>query len=77
MYVCVDIEKLTNELENYIQTQTQTVMAKSQREYFLREQIKVIQKELRNPDPTYGEELRIAYQQYQKLGFRQYFKNFL
>lgn len=38
---------------------------------------KVIQKELRNPDPIYGEELRIAYQQYQKLGFRQYFKNFL
>ncbi|MCE5195658.1 MAG: LON peptidase substrate-binding domain-containing protein, partial [Negativicutes bacterium] len=31
------------ELESYIQAQTQTVMAKSQREYFLREQIKVIQ----------------------------------
>uniref|UniRef100_UPI001BC8761F protein DA1 n=1 Tax=Acinetobacter piscicola TaxID=2006115 RepID=UPI001BC8761F len=38
---------------------------------------RIIQKELKNRDPIYGEELREAYQQYQKVGFQRYFQTFL
>lgn len=58
----VFIEKVIqrHELENYIQSQTQTVMAKSQREYFLREQMKVIQKELGEAEEKQAEKERMS-----------------
>ena len=37
----------------------------------------VIAKELHNPDPTYGGELRKAYQHYQQMGFDRYFTAYL
>lgn len=38
---------------------------------------KVIAKELQNPDPIYGGELRKAYQLYQQMGFNAYFSAYL
>lgn len=38
---------------------------------------KVIAKELQNPDPIYGNELRKAYQEYQTRGFHRYFSDYL
>jgi len=47
------------ELENQIQTQVQQEVDKSQREYFLREQLKAIQKELGEHDPTIRESMEL------------------
>lgn len=38
---------------------------------------RVLDKELNNPDPVYGDELRKAYAVYQQQGFSQYFKVFI
>src|SRR5579862_6524240 len=48
------------ELENHIHSQVQQEVDKSQREYFLREQLKAIQRELSEGDPTIreGQELK-------------------
>src|SRR5260370_7209471 len=43
------------ELENKIHSQVQQEVDKSQREYFLREQLKAIQRELGETDPTMRE----------------------
>ena len=43
------------ELESHIQTQVQDEIDRSQREYFLREQMRVIQNELGESDPMIGE----------------------
>jgi ATP-dependent Lon protease len=45
------------ELENHIHSQVQQEVDKSQREYFLREQLKAIQRELGEGDPTLRENL--------------------
>jgi ATP-dependent Lon protease len=47
------------ELENQIQTQVQQEVDKSQREYFLREQLKAIQRELGEHDPTIREGIEL------------------
>src|SRR5579871_5715437 len=47
------------ELENQIQTQVQQEVDKSQREYFLREQLKAIQRELGENDPTIRESMEL------------------
>ncbi|HEU5199054.1 MAG TPA: endopeptidase La [Ktedonobacterales bacterium] len=47
------------ELENQIQTEVQQEIDKSQREYFLREQLKTIQKELGEQDPTIRESIEL------------------
>ena len=47
------------ELENQIQTQVQLEVDKSQREYFLREQLKAIQRELGEHDPTIRESMEL------------------
>ena len=47
------------ELENQIHTQVQQEVDKSQREYFLREQLKAIQKELGETDPAFREGLEL------------------
>ncbi len=51
---CILLSKELNilELESQIQTQVQQEVDKSQREYFLREQLKAIQRELGEIDPT-------------------------
>ncbi|WP_173910879.1 protein DA1 [Acinetobacter sp. Marseille-Q1618] len=38
---------------------------------------RVLHKELNNPDPIYGDELRKAYAAYQQQGFSQYFQKFI
>jgi ATP-dependent Lon protease len=59
---CILLSKELNilELESHIHTQVQQEVDKSQREYFLREQLKAIQQELSETDPTIreGAELR-------------------
>lgn len=55
------------ELENRIQSQVQEEIDKGQREYFLREQIRVIQDELGEGDP-YVEEVRDLREQLAKAG---------
>ncbi len=59
---CILLSKELNilELESHIHTQVQQEVDKSQREYFLREQLKAIQNELGETDPTIreGAELR-------------------
>src|SRR5579864_8258325 len=59
-YLLLNKELHILELENLIHTQVQQEVDKSQREYFLREQLKAIQHELGEIDPTMrdGEELR-------------------
>src|SRR5436305_1126824 len=54
---CILLTKQLNilELENHIHTQVQLEVDKGQREYFLREQLKAIQKELGETDPTIRE----------------------
>ena len=54
---CILLTKELNilELENHIHTQVQLEVDKGQREYFLREQLKAIQKELGETDPTIRE----------------------
>lgn len=54
---CILLTKELNilELENQIHSQVQQEVDKSQREYFLREQLKAIQRELGETDPTIGE----------------------
>src|SRR5450432_13431 len=47
------------ELENHIHSQVQQEVDKSQREYFLREQLKAIQRELGEGDPTLRENLEL------------------
>lgn len=47
------------ELENHIHSQVQQEVDKSQREYFLREQLKAIQRELGEGDPTIRENLEL------------------
>ncbi len=47
------------ELENHIHTQVQQEVDKSQREYFLREQLKVIQHELSETDPSMRENVEL------------------
>src|SRR5439155_16800588 len=47
------------ELESKIHTQVQQEVDKTQREFFLREQLKVIQHELGETDPTLGENLEL------------------
>ncbi len=47
------------ELENQIQNEVQQEVDKSQREYFLREQLKAIQKELGEHDPTLRDSLEL------------------
>jgi ATP-dependent Lon protease len=47
------------ELENQIQAQVQQEVDKSQREYFLREQLKAIQRELGEHDPTIRESMEL------------------
>src|SRR5260370_2686573 len=56
----VSKERNILELESQIHTQVQQEVDKSQREYFLREQLKAIQHELGETDPTFreGAELR-------------------
>ncbi len=60
----VIIEKIIQrkELENYIVQQTQLKMSKSQREYFLREQMKVIQAELGETEEKQAEKERMIAQ---------------
>jgi ATP-dependent Lon protease len=59
---CILLTKELNilELENHIHSQVQQEVDKSQREYFLREQLRAIQRELGETDPTMreNEELR-------------------
>ena len=55
------------ELEDRIQSQVQEEIDKGQREYFLREQIRVIQDELGEGDP-YAEEVKEMREQLAKLG---------
>ncbi len=59
-YLLLNKELHILELENQIHTQVQLEVDKSQREYFLREQLKAIQHELGEIDPSLrdGEELR-------------------
>ncbi|HEV2580108.1 MAG TPA: endopeptidase La [Ktedonobacteraceae bacterium] len=59
-YLLLNKELHILELENQIHTQVQLEVDKSQREYFLREQLKAIQHELGEIDPSMrdGEELR-------------------
>jgi ATP-dependent Lon protease len=54
---CILLTKELNilELENQIHSQVQLEVDKSQREYFLREQLKAIQRELGETDPTFRE----------------------
>jgi len=54
---CILLTKELNilELENQIHSQVQQEVDKSQREYFLREQLKAIQRELGETDPTFRE----------------------
>lgn len=47
------------ELENQIQTQVQQEIDKSQRDYYLREQLRAIQRELGESDPTLRENLEL------------------
>jgi ATP-dependent Lon protease len=47
------------ELENHIHSQVQQEVDKTQREYFLREQLKAIQRELGEGDPTQRENLEL------------------
>jgi ATP-dependent Lon protease len=54
---CILLTKELNilELENQIQNQVQLEVDKSQKEYFLREQLKAIQRELGETDPSFRE----------------------
>src|SRR5215471_32954 len=54
---CILLTKELNilELENHIHSQVQQEVDKSQREYFLREQLKAIQRELGETDPSFRE----------------------
>ena len=54
---CILLTKELNilELENQIQNQVQLEVDKNQREYFLREQLKAIQRELGETDPSFRE----------------------
>ena len=54
---CILLTKELNilELENHIHNQVQLEVDKSQREYFLREQLKAIQRELSETDPSFRE----------------------
>ncbi|HWZ19746.1 MAG TPA: endopeptidase La [Ktedonobacteraceae bacterium] len=54
---CILLTKELNilELENHIQNQVQLEVDKNQREYFLREQLKAIQRELSETDPSFRE----------------------
>ena len=54
---CILLTKELNilELENQIQSQVQLEVDKNQREYFLREQLKAIQRELGETDPSFRE----------------------
>ena len=54
---CILLTKELNilELENHIHSQVQLEVDKNQREYFLREQLKAIQRELSETDPSFRE----------------------
>ncbi len=58
---CILLTKELNilELENQIHNQVQQEVDKSQREYFLREQLKAIQRELGETDPTMRENVEL------------------
>jgi ATP-dependent Lon protease len=58
---CILLNKELNilELENKIHSQVQQEVDKSQREYFLREQLKAIQRELGETDPTMRENVEL------------------
>jgi ATP-dependent Lon protease len=59
---CILLTKELNilELENQIHSQVQQEVDKSQREYFLREQLKAIQRELGETDPTFRENAELS-----------------
>jgi ATP-dependent Lon protease len=59
---CILLTKELNilELENQIHSQVQQEVDKSQREYFLREQLKAIQRELGETDPTFRENAELG-----------------
>jgi len=59
---CILLTKELNilELENQIHSQVQLEVDKSQREYFLREQLKAIQRELGETDPTFRENAELG-----------------
>jgi ATP-dependent Lon protease len=59
---CILLTKELNilELENQIHSQVQQEVDKSQREYFLREQLKAIQRELGETDPTFRENTELS-----------------
>lgn len=59
---CILLTKELNilELENQIQEHVQQEVDKSQREYFLREQLKAIQRELGETDPAFRENVELS-----------------